>query len=237
MTDWLLYKWNWKGQSAEFRVDMQYWNLLPVLSCTRLLFVRISPHGDHFHQREHYQFNQLRKKLLDRLTGKAIYVGGVSVTNERVLYFYTDDPSLLRDAAGICHTYNGLTTHCEIAAEKDFATYYRFLYPDDAKLQSVENEAFLNSLRLRAEEVRLIHRIGLTASFLSEDDRSAFLSVLSDCGFIEGHSFTGESETHPYCSKVYGYSALTLEALNILTTRLIRMIAPSEGMLTGLEIR
>lgn len=43
MTDWLTYEWTYKEQRATFRVDMQYWNLLPVLSYTQLIAVSVSP--------------------------------------------------------------------------------------------------------------------------------------------------------------------------------------------------
>lgn len=65
MTDWLTYEWTYKEQRATFRVDMQYWNLLPVLSYTQLIAVSVSPlspQAKKFSAREQYLFNLFRKK-------------------------------------------------------------------------------------------------------------------------------------------------------------------------------
>ena len=43
MTDWLTYEWEYKGERATFRVDMQYWELLPVLSYSQLIYVCAAP--------------------------------------------------------------------------------------------------------------------------------------------------------------------------------------------------
>lgn len=64
MTDWLTYEWTYKEQRATFRVDMQYWNLLPVLFYTQLIAVSVSPlspQAKKFSAREQYLFNLFRK--------------------------------------------------------------------------------------------------------------------------------------------------------------------------------
>ena len=43
MTDWLTYEWEFRGERATFRVDMQYWELLPVLSYSQLIYVCAAP--------------------------------------------------------------------------------------------------------------------------------------------------------------------------------------------------
>ena len=237
MTDWLKYEWVWQEQSAVFRVDMQYWNLLPVLSYTQLIEVSItSKHaGGKFRATEHYMFNVLRRRLIDKLGGNTIYVGGVTNSEVRNLYFYTNDSKMLVEATELCRGFKKLNAVCSYALEPDYATYYTLLYPDDAKLQSVENAAFLKSLRKKEAEMNLVHRMRLTAAFLNAEDRVSFCENAGIYGLSVGECFSLPEGSHTECCYVYGYAQLKLESLNRLTARLIHAIAPREGMLSKVE--
>lgn len=218
-------------------MDLQYWNLLPVLSYTQLIEVSVSTKhpGGKFRAADHYFFNLLRKKLIDKLSGKVIYVGGVTVSDLRNLYFYTNEPSVFREVSDICRGYRTLTVACGYSVEQDCATYYSLLYPDDEKLQSVENEAFLKRLKKKDSELVLVHRVRMTAAFLNAEDRASFIESATVYGLSVGQSFSLESGAHSECCYVYGFSELTLPSLNRLTSRLIRAIVPREGMLTELS--
>lgn len=237
MTDWLKYEWTWREQSAVFRVDMQYWNLLPVLSYTQLIEVSVTTKrpGGRFRATDHYLFNVLRKRLIEKLGGKIIYVGGVTVNDVRNLYFYTNDPDTFREASELARGYKSLVVTCSHDWEQNFSTYYTLLYPDDAKLQSVENAAFLKSLKKKDAELALVHRICMVAAFLNAEDRNSFMENATVYGLSVGTCFSAERSTHSECCYVYGYSQLTLGSLNKLTTRLIHAIAPREGILIGLS--
>ena len=70
MTDWLTYEWEFKGERATFRVDMQYWDLLPVLSYSQLIYVCVSPKdpmAKAFNGVEQYRFRSLRHRLIDEM--------------------------------------------------------------------------------------------------------------------------------------------------------------------------
>ena len=80
MTDWLTYEWEYRGERATFRVDMQYWELLPVLSYSQLVYVCAAPKDPFakgFSSMEQYRCRMLRHRLIDELEGRAIHVGSV----------------------------------------------------------------------------------------------------------------------------------------------------------------
>lgn len=239
MTDWLTYQWEFEGQRASFRVDMQYWNLLPVLSYTQLIAVSAAPksrQAKRFTPGEQYMFSQLRRKLVDRLSGPAIFVGSVWMDTLRCLYFYTSDTSMVQEVSLLCREQKGLSVVCSHSAEPRFSTYYRFLYPDDKKLQSVENAAFIEAQRRRGEELAPIRRLELTLSFMNPEDRAHFLQHARLCGLTPGQSYLGKSVTHPDCCKVYGYASLELDSLNRLTGRAIDAAAPLDGLLQQIQL-
>ena len=238
MTDWLTYEWEFRGERATFRVDMQYWELLPVLSYSQLIYVCAAPKDSlakEFNKVEQYRFRMLRHRLIDELEGRAIHVGSVYTDTLRCLYFYAAETDVIQQASAICREYGMLAITCAHASEPHFTTYYRFLYPDDARLQSVENAVYIEAMRKKGSDLEMIRRVTLTLSFLTVEDRSAFLKDVPKLGFTPGGtSWQGES-THPACCTVSGFTSLSLPKLNKFTARAISAAAPLEGMLTDID--
>ena len=162
MTDWLTYEWELHGEPATFRVDMQYWDLLPVLSYSQLVYVCVAPKdpmAKGFNRMEQYRFRLLRLRLIDELEGRAIHVGSVYTDTLRSLYFYAAEADAIQLASAICREYGMLAITCAHASEPHFTTYYRFLYPDDVRLQSVENAAYIEAMRKKGSDLDTIRRV------------------------------------------------------------------------------
>ena len=170
MTDWLTYEWEYKGERATFRVDMQYWELLPVLSYSQLIYVCAAPKdpmANGFNKVEQYRFRTLRHRLIDELEGRAIYVGNVYTDNLRCLYFYAAETDVIQQASTICREYGMLAITCAHASEPHFTTYYKFLYPDDARLQSVENAAYIVDFIKQADKGNGVHLIHVPSASIN----------------------------------------------------------------------
>ena len=238
MTDWLTYEWEYKGERATFRVDMQYWDLLPVLSYSQLIYVCVSPKdpmAKAFNGVEQYRFRSLRHRLIDEMEGRAIHVGSVYTDTLRALYFYAAETDAIQQASAICREYGMLAITCAHASEPHFTTYYRFLYPDDARLQSVENAVYIEAMRKRGADLEMVRRVNLTLCFLSVEDRNAFLKEVPRLGFTPGGTFWDGESTPPACCTVSGFTSLSLPKLNHFTARAISAAAPLEGMLTDID--
>lgn len=238
MTDWLTYEWDFHGERATFRVDMQYWDLLPVLSYSQLVYVCVAPRGPlakGFNAVEQYRFRLLRHRLIDELEGRAIHVGSVYTDTLRTLYFYAAETDVIQLASAICREYGMLAITCAHASEPHFTTYYKFLYPDDVRLQSVENAAYIEAMRKRGGDVDMVRRVELTLSFLTVEDRNAFLKEVPKLGFTPGSTAWDAENTHPAMCTVSGFTNLSLHNLNRFTARAISAAAPLEGMLTDIE--
>ena len=238
MTDWLTYEWEFRGERATFRVDMQYWELLPVLSYSQLVYVCTAPKdplAKGFNKMELYRFRQLRHRLIDELEGRAIHVGSVYTDTLRTLYFYAAEADTIQLASAICREYGMLAITCAHASEPHFTTYYRFLYPDDVRLQSVENRAYIEAMRKKGGDLDTIRRINLVLGFLTVEDRSAFLKEVPKLGFTPGGTAWEAESTHPALCTISGFTSLELGRLNRFTARAISAAAPLEGMLTNIE--
>ena len=238
MTDWLTYEGDFHGERATFRVDMQYWELLPVLSYSQLIYVCVAPKdamAKGFNGVEQYRFRLLRHRLIDELEGRAIHVGSVYTDTLRALYFYAAETDVIQVASAICRDFGMLAITCAHASEPHFTTYYRFLYPDDMRLQSVENAAYIEAMRKKGSDLDMVRRVNLTLCFLTVEDRGAFLKEVPRLGFTPGGTFWDGESTHPACCTVSGFTALQLPKLNRFTARAISAAAPLEGMLMDID--
>ena len=128
-----------------------------------------------------------------------------------------------------------LAITCAHASEPHFTTYYRFLYPDDAKLQSVENAAYIEAMRKRGGDLDTVRRVNLTLGFFTVEDRSAFLKEVPKLGFTTSGTAWEAESTHPATCVITGFTPLLLPKLNRFTARAISAAAPLEGMLTDID--
>ena len=234
MTDWLKYEWEWNGREAVFQVDLQYWELLPTLAYSQLVFVSIAPReseAEAFSRAEERRAASLQHLFAESLEDAAIFVGGIGMKNLLQLYFYTSDEALIHRVSAICRAESKLCVTCGHVAEPHYSTYYCLLFPDDAKLQSVENAAYIRSVQHSDGDLSLVRRVRLTMAFAAEEDCDAFLSEIPRLGFTAGGRESVGNSTHPYRVELNGFSSLKLNELNRLTTRAITGALPYDGVI------
>lgn len=238
MSDWLRYEWEWKQQPITVHVDLQYWQLLPSLAYSHLIYIACAPRSKEasdFTRAESRCLSALFEALYGQLQNDAIYVGSIEMACLKQYYFYTADPSLLNRASELCRNEPKLRTTYGQVDEPNYVTYYRFLFPDDAKLQSVENADFIRDVERHGGDIDLVRRITMMLLFPSFEGRESFIRRLPESGLSVGVTETVEHPTHPYCVTVHGYSTLHLGDLNRCTARAIRAAALFDGMLEQLD--
>ena len=238
MTDWLKYEWEWNEQDAVFQVDLQYWELLPALAYPHLVFVSVAPRNpkaEYFSRTEERRVTALQHMLAEQLEDVAIFIGGVALKNIVQFYFYTADETLIQRTAAICRSEPHLQITCGQVTEPHYTTYYRLLFPDDAKLQSVENAAYIKSVQHRDGDLSLVRRVRLTMAFPSEEACDAFINDIPRLGFTAGLRESIGNSTHPYRVMLNGFSSLKLCDLNRCTARAIRDALPYGGVLDRVQ--
>ncbi len=237
MADWLSYEWELEGESAQFRVDLQYWELLPILSYTHLIFVSCAPKrpsATEFSHLESRHIDALRKQLCEHLTARAIYVGNIAKPALIQYYFYTADETLMHAVSEICRDETDLAVSYGCASEPRFASYYMLLFPDDAKLQSVENAAYIESVKKEGGDTTLVRRVTLRMAFLNPELRAQFMAEIPRAGFVIDGMMGTDSKSHPFCVDIRGFSTLQQNDLNRYTARAIRVAIKYEGMIDSI---
>lgn len=238
MTDWLSYVWDLDGRSAEFRVDLQYWSLLSSLAYTKRIRVSCTPKDlteSGFSHKELRLLAALEADLEGGLTGNAVMVGGIRLPALAQYYCYTDSNEVIAAIRKLCREQTQISARCDVAGDPFYSDYYCLLFPDDRKLQSVENAAYIAGVVKRGGDTELVRRVILTFAFLERSGREGFIREVPDAGLSVMDSFERVEASHPCCVRTNGFSQLTLKKLNEFTGRGIGVAVRHGGMLTELN--
>ena len=125
MTDWLKYEWEWNEQEAVFQVDLQYWELLPTLGYSQLVFVSVAPRDPEasaFSRSEERRATALQHLLAEQIEDAAIFVGGIGMKALIQFYFYTSDEALIHRVSAICRAETKLLSRIPLTSFRLFCT-------------------------------------------------------------------------------------------------------------------
>lgn len=211
---------------------------MPTLGYAHLVYISCAPRDAEaveFSRKEERAASALQHTLSEQLQENAIFVGGIGLKALLQFYFYTSDANLIQRVTTLCRAEPHLQVTCGHVAETHYATYYCLLFPDDAKLQSVENAAYIKSVQHRDGDVSLVRRVNLLMAFTTEQACDRFIEEVPHVGFTVGLRQSVGNATHPYRVMISGFSTLQLFDLNRCTTRAIRSALPFQGVLDHVE--
>lgn len=116
-------------------------------------------------------------------TGKYLYVGRNTSSGNRDFYFYAQDHDIedfLINAMRNWPTYDFETGH---RPDKDWATYWRFLYPSAEDFQRMRNREVIDRLLEHGDRISEPRKIDHFAVFGTRDGRAAFADYLDANGY------------------------------------------------------
>ncbi|MEA4871188.1 MAG: DUF695 domain-containing protein [Christensenella sp.] len=225
MADWYVYDWDLQGLPAQFHVDMKYVEELDALGdFTTLLYVSCYPkkaEAQSFSPREQRLLESVSKECQRILGEQCAFVGYIDIAAQRRYYFYTPDARLLVPLMAYCSEEDGLRLECFKALEPNRQTYYRLLVPDNAKRQSVDNAAYIESLRQRGDDNTAYRRVNLHLYFPSANGRTLFGENAKAMGFAIGTTDYIPEREPSYYIVLHAISPLEVEAVTELTTKAI----------------
>lgn len=235
MNDWYVYNWELQGLPAQFHVDLSYVEQFDALGdFTTLLYVTCySKKADarSFSGREKRLLDLVCKDCLKILGDPCAYVGSIDVAAQRRYYFYTSDARLLVPLMSYCTEETALRLECSKTEEQNRQTYYRLLVPDAAKRQSVDNAAYIDSLRARGDDSAANRRVNLHFYFPSSTSRSLFNESAKSMGFALGQADYIPEREPSYYQVLHAIGPLELAAVTDLTTKAIGAAEPYGGVL------
>ncbi len=225
MRDWYVYDWDLQGLPAEFHVDLKYVEEFDTLGdFTTLLYVSCypkKPEAQSFSARESRLLDDVSRECMRILGEACAYVGYIDIAAQRRYYFYTSDARLLVPLMAYCSDEDRLRLECFKAEEPNRQTYYRLLVPDNAKRQSVDNESYIESIRMRGDDNEAFRRVNLHFYFPSANGRTLFCENAKSLGFAIGTTDYIPEREPSYYVVLHTISPLELETITELTTRAI----------------
>ncbi len=225
MRDWYVYDWELQELPARFHVDLKYVEEFDTLGdYTTLLYVSCFPKKTEslsFSAREKRLLESVSKECLRILGDECAFVGYIDIAAQRRYYFYTSDARLLVPLMAYCSEEDGLRLECYKADEPNRQTYYRLLVPDNAKRQRVDNEAYIESLRMRGDDTAAYRRVNLHFYFPSANGRTLFCESAKSLGFAIGKTDYISEREPSYYVVLHTISPLDPDVVNELTTKAI----------------
>lgn len=235
MTDWYVYDWELQGLPAQFHVDLSYMEQFDALGdFTTLLYVSCYAKKQDaiaFSAREARALENVSRECLKILGSKCAFVGYIDIAAQRRYYFYTSDARLLVPLMAYCTEEDALKLECFKADEPNRQTYYRLLVPDAAKRQSVDNEAYIASLRERGDDDKAFRRVNLHFYFPSASSRALFTENAKALGFAIGESDYIPERDPSYYVVLHAVSPLEKAPVTEWTTKAIYAAEAYGGVL------
>ncbi len=232
MPQWLEYDWILNSVPSKYRVNMELDSILPHTSMQMLLHVKCGskdPRGDGMTLRERRRVEALERKCVKQLD--AVYAGIIDSGSEVRMYFYTDkerDFEMLRE---LLDKENGIDCVCKRIFEPQWQTYYKLLYPDAAKYQTVRNKTLIDNISKRGDNTSAPRRINLHMHFPTEPLRLLFQEEARLAGFVIGDAVYAPEQDLPYGVVLHRISTLCKRDIDSLTTRAIRIAERFRGVL------
>lgn len=232
MPQWLEYDWILNSVPSKYRVNMELDSILPHTSMQMLLHVKCGskdPRGDGMTLRERRRVEALERKCVKQLD--AVYAGIIDSGSEVRMYFYTDkerDFEMLRE---LLDKENGIDCVCKRIFEPQWQTYYKLLYPDAAKYQTVRNKTLIDNISKRGDNTSAPRRINLHMHFPTEPLRLLFQEEARLAGFVIGDAVYAPERDLPYGVVLHRISTLRKGDIDSLTTRAIRVAERFRGAL------
>lgn len=230
--NWLNYDWEVEGQPAVFSVDLALAESAPQSGRELLLYLccaSCDPNSLRMTSGEDKKMQKLLGKCLKMLD--CAYAGYIETDAQRQFYFYVDSEDQLAGVTALTEKEKKILCSAGVHREPRWQTYFKVLYPDAAKYQTVKNRETAALLKKRGDAILPARRVNLHMAFPSEILRISFEEEARLAGFA-----IGRAEFHPEQENAHGVILHTVSSLkdreiDALTTRTIRLAEKFQGEL------
>ena len=226
----LEYDWRLDGEDAVFCVDLALYNGAPNAGYPILAYVGCSPRkedrelsgGDIRHM---VAFCAKCRRRLDLLMA-----GYIETAKIRQYYFYVASKADYDALKLFAEKERSFTCRVGGKKEEDWASYFRILYPDAAKYQTVRNEEII-AQHYELGDSDAPRRLNLHFAFLNEPVRRQFEEAARSEGFAIGGYEEFDGNELPCGVILHRISAFKKSDVDAVTVQAIRIAEKFNGKL------
>lgn len=229
-TSWLEYDWQLDGEPARFGVELSFYRTAPDEQHPFVCYLC-------FQRLDEKELTPADLKRIASVAAacakkiKLLPAGFVQTGTLRQYYFYTASKEQYDVLKALSEKERKLLVRVGGKREDDWATYFKLLYPNEVKLQTVKNREQVEKLRRIGDNVEASRRINLHVSFRTEQQRLLFEETARQAGFAIGSpEFHSEYEL-PNGAVLYRISTLKQADIDALTVRTVKLLQKLDGRL------
>lgn len=228
--DFLQYDWRLDGEDAEFSVDLSLYDGAPDARCPILAFIgcRSKEEGAELSAAELRRMDAFASKLRRRLD--AVFAGTIETSKIRQYYLYLPSKAEYDSLKQLAEKERGFSCMVGGKREEDWASYFRILYPDDAKYQTVLNSEIIEQ-HYELGDSEAPRRLNLHLSFGGDPARQLFAEAARSEGFALGGDEDNDSLELPCGIVLHRICALKKRDIDAVTVRTVRLAEEHGGKL------
>ena len=227
---WLEYEWRLDGREALFGVELALYRSAPDAKLPILCYFCCEAEGsDTLSDSDLKRIEGLAAKCVHKLGRPA--AGFVQTGNTRQYYYYVPDKEQYDILRSIADKERKLA--CKVAGkrEEDWTTYFKLLYPDEAKYQTVRNREIIAKYRENGDNLDAARRLNLHVFFRTEQHRLMYEEAARQAGYAIGTPQVRSELELPYGATLHRISTLKKQDVDSVTIRAIRIAQRMEGRL------
>ena len=241
--EWEFYFKNLDNKVASIYVDLGFHKIAPIKDQPNVVWVSIkmnNPSEDGLSSnKESNQLFKIEDALVDKLKARfnSIYVGRVTSTGIRKLYFYFGDTlnynKVISEAISIFPKY-----HFDFGSkeDKEWINYLDSLYPNPRQFQRITNRRVVEQLEKGGDKLIKAREVDHWLYFKAEKDRETFLLRIKEEGFsIVDKDFDQSLGISPYRLHIKRVDKVDLESVDIYVIHLWELATECNGEYDGWE--
>lgn len=229
-TTWLEYEWRLDGAPALFGAELSLYRNAPDPENPVLCFFCCEAAGAR-------ELSPGDIRRIEALAAKCVHKTGcptcgfVQTGNMRQYYFYVPDKERYEILKVIADKEKKLI--CKVAgkSEPEWTTYFKLLYPDEAKYQTVRNGEIIAKYRENGDNPDAGRRINLHVYFRTEQQRLMYEEAARNAGFAIGAPDERSELELPYGATLHRISTMNKADIDAITVKAIRLAQEYNGRL------
>jgi uncharacterized protein (TIGR01619 family) len=240
--DWDFYSCRVDDEPASIFVDLGIRRDVPLGNRQYMAFVRLfmrAPRPDGLSSQE--EFEELIR-LEDQVTAAlaahdvATYVGRNTSGGCRDFYFYVSDPgSFTQRVSAALADFPEYKYEVGSRLDKDWTTYFEFLYPSPEDMERIQNRRVCESLQKNGDALSEPREIDHWAYFPDEDSRARFLIAIEPLGFKVRELKRWDDDDRAFGIQFFRVDLPSFEAIDSVTLPLHRAAIVAGGDYDGWE--
>jgi len=227
-TTWLEYEWRLDGAPALFGVELSLYRKGPDPALPILCYFCCEKEGGELEAQDLKRIEALAAKCVRKVGATA---GFVQTGGMRQYYFYVASKEQYDSLKQIADKEKRII--CKVAGrrEPEWNTYFKLLYPDEAKYQTVRNGEVIKKYRDNGDNLEAARRINLHVYFSTEQQRIMYEAAARQGGFAIGTPDERSELELPYGATLHRISALNKPDIDAITIRAIHLAKELQGRL------